>query len=458
MGVGIGGQALGQPAAVRAREPADAELRVAHHAADRGGRAGADRAGALRVAAGGRRADHRSRAQARARRSGWPWARRCWRCSCTRCSTAGSSRTRSPGWCWPWRPGQLTWTRRDDGVHRGGRRPAAAWHDRPLHAPLPGRHVRPAGRAAGPAGDHPPRAGLEPVAVPHAGAVDPQGVLAPLVRAAGEEWDVGIARSACFLAALAAGAGGRAWPAPARLARVGRDRAGGGRGPGAAAALDAAAGGPARRHEPRGSTPTTRPTRSRSRGDLLLDGDNPYGHDYRALGHGALLHRSTGASRERVREREVALEHFAYFPGTAVDGRRVAAGCPRPFDDYRVFVLLMTLARVCGGHGLPRAAELAAGDRGAGGGQPDRRSLRLVRSERRAQHHADDPGVRPRDPRAPALGRGVAGGGGAAQAVRRGGHPVPRADDGQARRLARRAEGRCAGVSRAWWPSWCCRS
>src|SRR5690606_34290963 len=32
------------------------------------------------------------------------------------------------------------------------------------------------------------------------GAVDPQGVLGPLVRAAGEEWDVGIARAACFLA------------------------------------------------------------------------------------------------------------------------------------------------------------------------------------------------------------------------------------------------------------------
>jgi hypothetical protein len=32
--------------------------------------------------------------------------------------------------------------------------------------------------------------------------VDPQGALAPLVRAAGEEWDVGIARAAAFAAAL----------------------------------------------------------------------------------------------------------------------------------------------------------------------------------------------------------------------------------------------------------------
>ena len=38
------------------------------------------------------------------------------------------------------------------------------------------------------------------------GSVDPQGLLAPLVRAAGEEWDVGIARAAAFVAALLCGA------------------------------------------------------------------------------------------------------------------------------------------------------------------------------------------------------------------------------------------------------------
>ena len=31
-------------------------------------------------------------------------------------------------------------------------------------------------------------------------SVDPQGPLAPLVRAAGEEWDLGIPRACCFLA------------------------------------------------------------------------------------------------------------------------------------------------------------------------------------------------------------------------------------------------------------------
>jgi hypothetical protein len=38
------------------------------------------------------------------------------------------------------------------------------------------------------------------------GEVDPQGPLAPLVRAAGEQWDLGIPRASAFLAALLCGA------------------------------------------------------------------------------------------------------------------------------------------------------------------------------------------------------------------------------------------------------------
>ena len=38
------------------------------------------------------------------------------------------------------------------------------------------------------------------------GEVDPQGPLAPLVRAGGEEWDLGIPRACAFLAALLCGA------------------------------------------------------------------------------------------------------------------------------------------------------------------------------------------------------------------------------------------------------------
>ena len=52
-------------------------------------------------------------------------------------------------------------------------------------------------------------------------------------------------------------------------------------------------------------------------GDLLLDLDNPYGHDYRDSGLERFYTRD-GTVSERVREREVALEHFAYFPGAVL--------------------------------------------------------------------------------------------------------------------------------------------
>ncbi len=46
----------------------------------------------------------------------------------------------------------------------------------------------------------------------------------------------------------------------------------------------------------------------------MLELDNPYGHDYRESGLERFYTRD-GSVSERVREREVALEHFAYFPG-----------------------------------------------------------------------------------------------------------------------------------------------
>src|SRR3712207_7455039 len=47
-------------------------------------------------------------------------------------------------------------------------------------------------------------------------------------------------------------------------------------------------------------------------GDLVLDGDNPYGHDYRDTG----LERWYAAADSNPGIRQVALDHFAYFPGT----------------------------------------------------------------------------------------------------------------------------------------------
>lgn len=77
-------------------------------------------------------------------------------------------------------------------------------------------------------------------------------------------------------------------------------------------------------------------------GDLLLDGENPYGHDYRRSGL-ERFYSLDGSVSEETRGRQVALRHFAYFPGTPL----VAAVwrlLPGPLDDFRLFVALATLA------------------------------------------------------------------------------------------------------------------
>ncbi len=174
--------------------------------------------------------------------------------------------------------------------------------------------------------------------------VDPQGPLAPLVRAAGEEWDLGIARAAAFGAALLCGAFAlfllarrRANPLP-RWTGI---------------ALGLAVGvllmAPSTLLQ-LGLRDSTEPWfftndstyQAELGGELLLDLDNPYGHDYRQSGLERFYTRD-GSVSEQVREREVALEHFAYFPGAVVSAA-VWRVLPDPFDDYRLLVLLATLA------------------------------------------------------------------------------------------------------------------
>jgi hypothetical protein len=174
------------------------------------------------------------------------------------------------------------------------------------------------------------------------GEVDPQGPLGPLVSAAGEEWDLGIPRACAFLAALLCGA--------AAILLLVRPRA---MTRGVAVALILAVGlllaGPATLLQ-LGLRDSTAPWfftndstyQAELGGELLLDLDNPYGHDYRESGLERFYTRD-GSVSERVREREVSLEHFAYFPGSVVTAAlwRVL---PEPLDDYRLFVLLCTLA------------------------------------------------------------------------------------------------------------------
>ncbi len=74
-------------------------------------------------------------------------------------------------------------------------------------------------------------------------------------------------------------------------------------------------------------------------GELVLDGESPYGYDYRETG----LERWYPAVDADEEVRQVALDHFAYFPGTALTAAAWRL-LPRPFDDYRLFVLLCTLA------------------------------------------------------------------------------------------------------------------
>ena len=191
--------------------------------------------------------------------------------------------------------------------------------------------------------------------------VDPQGPLAALVRAAGEEWDVGIARAAAFMAALLCGAAAvaliarpRRWPLWVGVVLV------------LAVGLLLSAPSTFLQLGLRDSTEPWFFTNDSTYqielgGDLLLELDNPYGHDYRESGLERFYTRD-GSVSERVREREVALEHFAYFPGAVISSAAWRL-LPEPFDDYRLLVLIATLAMLPAALMFrgPPAARLALG-------------------------------------------------------------------------------------------------
>jgi hypothetical protein len=210
--------------------------------------------------------------------------------------------------------------------------------------------------------------------------VDPRGVLGPLVRAADEGWDLGLLRSVAMLAGvLIVAVALAAW-------RVPRWREGW------LVALCAAVVAllvvPAVLLQV-GLRDATEPWlhvndstyQIELAGDLVLDGRTPYGHDYTGSG----LERFYESVPRPGIEREVALEHFAYFPGTPLTAAAWNL-VPSPFDDYRVFVLLCTLGcfvalllfQAPAGVRLALGAALAAGPlllRGAWFGTADAPSL-----------------------------------------------------------------------------------
>jgi hypothetical protein len=169
-------------------------------------------------------------------------------------------------------------------------------------------------------------------------SVHAHGLLGPLVRAADGEWDLGIVRTpavfAGLLVALVAVAGwrvaswSRGWlvalclavivliAAPATLLQMGLRDA---------------------------SEPWFHVNDSTYQieiaGDLARHGHNPYGYDYDGTG---LERFYPAAGVESPTDRpQVALSHFAYFPGTVLTAA-VWGVLPGPLDDYRLFVLLTT--------------------------------------------------------------------------------------------------------------------
>jgi hypothetical protein len=173
-------------------------------------------------------------------------------------------------------------------------------------------------------------------------AVEPTGPLAPIVRAAGAEWDLGAIRGPALLAgvlvAVAAAKGGltRKWRATSALALV--------------LAVVALLILPAVLLQV-GLRQSTAPWfftndstyQIELAGDLVASGETPYGHDYRGSGL-ERFYRLDGTTPKRAGER-AALDHLAYFPGTPLSAAAWGA-LPAPLDDYRIFVLLATLGVV----------------------------------------------------------------------------------------------------------------
>jgi hypothetical protein len=182
------------------------------------------------------------------------------------------------------------------------------------------------------------------------GRVDPRGPLGPLVRAADSEWDVGLLRSAAMcagvLVALLAVAATlvRSWPRWTLVAAAGTVVA--------LLVLPAVA-------LQAGLRDATAPWfhvndstyQVELAGDMVLDGETPYGRDYSHTGM-ERFYSLDGTVTEETRRNQVALHHFAYFPGTALLGAfwRVL---PTPWDDFRFLVALATIGLFAAAFAIP---------------------------------------------------------------------------------------------------------
>jgi hypothetical protein len=172
---------------------------------------------------------------------------------------------------------------------------------------------------------------------PFRGPVEARGLFAPLVRAAGRHWDHGFVRTPAVIAALGiALVAVAAWRV--RIWRADLLA-------GLALLVTLALLVPAvvlQAGLRQSSHPWLYVNDSTYQieiaGDLVRHGHTPYGRNYTGTG----LERWYPAAGFSPARRQVALEHFAYFPGTPLTAAAWGA-LPHPIDDYRFFVLVCTV-------------------------------------------------------------------------------------------------------------------
>ena len=174
-------------------------------------------------------------------------------------------------------------------------------------------------------------------------------------------------------------------------------------------------------------------------GEIVLDGETPYGRDYSRTGL-ERFYSLDGSVTDETRERQVALRHFAYFPGTALLGAAWRV-LPSPWDDFRFLVALSTLGLLAAALAIPGPLGTALARRGRSG-QPDHDPRRMVRDCRRARAPPASARVRARCQAKGRLGRRTARRGGTRQAVRARRGAVHRSHTPDPARTSRHAAGR----------------